>query len=268
VDGDVIFIDGSAEIHALSAVSELLDVRPRSLSADMMLSPWIRDNVAISQIRKAQIVYFPFKRQVHIALARHDGTINNMRIIADMNLGAPRISYSDAVTCESLWLRARAVDGVPSPAAGDAFGYIRLLDSETRSVDSAGYEGLFQTPHLDVGQLTGDPAMAGRRINGAELEVVFDPQAAYSRLVVDVYWDDALRIANLTYDMGSGPAGSTLGTIIIGLGILHQDQIVQRRHRLTGGGRRISLIGKNSTAGQSFSVSKFILRGTLGDERL
>jgi len=46
------------------------------------------------------------------------------------------------------------------------------------------------------------------------------------------------------------------------------DQVLNKKRRITGGGRRISLQGRNSGDGQDFSVSKFYLHFRVSDERL
>lgn len=262
LDGSVAFVDPSGELYDIGTLTEAIDVRPQSLTEATLLSPWLREHTNPAQYGKIQAIYYPAKRRGEIAMAGSQDTTNTIRLILDFN-GPLRYAWTDQLTAESLWLRKDS-SGVPRPTAGDATGNVWRLDQETRSHDGDGYLATFQTPHLDAAQLTGDLAVAGRRMNGAFLECVVDPQGDWT-LDVDVLWDGALKIYGLTFDMGQ--TGAALGNFILDQDVLGGEQVLNRKRRIAGGGRRISLIARNSGAAQNFSLSHFLLHVQMGDER-
>jgi hypothetical protein len=262
VEGDAMVVDVSGDIFALSAISQQVDGRPRSVTQEALFSPWIRANTNASQYGKIQGIYYPAKRQSWFAVAGAGATTNTYRIKTDLLSGVLKFAFSDVVVCESLWLRKDA-NGIPRPMAGDHQGTVRYLDQEARAHDGGGYQGEFQTPHTDLAFV--DLALAVRRKNGQFLELVFEPQGNWN-LFIDVIWDGRLN-ETLTFPMGGG--GTILGitsTLDVDF-ILGGDSVKTIRKRITGSGRRFSMVGRNSGAGQSFSVAKAYLHFTAGDER-
>ena len=263
VDGDAIVIDPSGEMFTLSTITVPTDVRPSSLTQQAVFSPFIRENTGAAQYGKIQGIYYPGKRQVWFAIAGFGSSINNARIKLDFNGQVPRFAFSTFVTCESLWL-AKDANNIPRPVAGDNAGLVRKLDQPSRAFDGAGYQGEFQTPHVNAGQLFGDPRLGVKTMNGQFLELVYEPTGAWD-LNVSYYWDAVLE-ETLAYSMGAA-GGAVLGTWLLGTDALGGDQVKNLQQRITGSGRRFSLAARNSGAGQDFSIAAAYLGVTLGAER-
>ena len=263
VDSDVVIADGSFMLYLLSSLSELADVRARSIFTQSDLEPFIHETTNRSQYGKVQAIYYSDKRRAEIAVAAAGSTINNRRLLVDFNRQEfIRFKLSDMVTAESLWLR-KDTNTIPRPVAGDHVGKIRLLDQANVTVDSAGYEGSFQTPHTDLAYI--EPRLAAKRKNGQFLELVFEPKGGWD-LNVDIVWDGGI-IQTVNFDMGGSQAILGTSTILDTDFVLGGDSVVTSRRRIVGGGRRFSMIGRNNGAGQDFSVAKAYLHFTPGDER-
>lgn len=264
IPDDLVFMDANANIHLLSATTEFGDVSTSNLSQAGDMSIYLQENLNLGQLQNARGIYYDGQKEVHFAVAGSGSTLVTRRIIIDYNRpDRPRFRFSTRDTCESLWLRKDS-NGVPRPTSGDAAGFVWLMDQASRSKDSAGYNGQFQTAHTDLSFVDSPIPLASRRKNGKFLELVVEPQGNWN-LSVDVLWDDAIT-QTLQFNMGT--TGASLGSFVLGTDKLAGSTVLNKKKRITGSGRRISLIGRNSGDAQDFSVSKFLLHFSLGNERL
>lgn len=261
VDNDVIFIDPSLNFHLLSAVNEFGDVSSSNLARQGHIYSFLAENFNFARLGFARAVYYPAKREAHFALGGLGSTVNNVRFVLDFNReGSIRFRYSDRDVSEAIWLK-KDVNLTPRLTIGDNAGFIWNLDQSVKSKDGAGYTGAFQTPFMDFSWL--DPKLATVRKIGQYLECVVAPTGNWN-LSVDIFWDGALT-QTVTFNMGV--SGGALGSFVLGTDKLGGDQILNRKRRITGSGRRISLAGRNSGAGEDFSVSNFYLHCLISDER-
>jgi hypothetical protein len=160
-----------------------------------------------------------------------------------------------------MWERKDA-NGIPRLVHGDDGGVINLMDQDARSNNGVGYPGRFQTAYIDLSYI--DPVIATRRKEGRFLELVVEPKGNWN-LAVEVRWDGN---PGETLQFNMGTTGSSLGSFVLGTNSLAQEQTVNRKRRLTGGGRRLSLVGSNTGDSQDFSVARMFLHYALGDERI
>lgn len=262
IDDDLLFVDAAGNFQLISAVTAFGDMSSRNLSQASEMGDFIRENLALSQLSRVQGVYYPTKREAHFAMASLGSSVNNRRLVVDFNrLGRPRFRHSDKDTCESLWLR-RDTDGILRPTSGDDAGFVWSLDQSTRSKDGAGYGGEFQIPHTDLSYI--DQSLGTRRKNAQFLELVVEPVGNWN-LSVDILWDGVVRD---TVQFNMGQTGAGLGDFVLDTDVLAGSQVLNKRRRITGSGRRFSMVGRNSGAGQDYSVAKAFLHFTPSDERL
>lgn len=261
VENDIIFLDQNGEIRLLSSIDEFGNVGTRSLSDAHSMGPWFRDNVGMATAGEFLMVYYKTKREVHLACADIGGSDNNLRVVMDFNTpGQVKFRYSSRDTPISMWVRE--VSGQPELTIGDDAGFVWRLDQEARNADSAGYLAEFQTAHTDLSYV--DPKLSTRRKNGKYLELVTEPVGNWD-LNVDIYWDGEYH-QTVTFDMGS--SGAALGSFVLDTDALGGSAINNRKRRITGSGRRISLVGRNSGADQTFSAARMFLHYTVGNEML
>tara|TARA_Y100000310_G_scaffold66242_2_gene61621 strand:- start:418 stop:1995 length:1578 start_codon:yes stop_codon:yes gene_type:complete len=260
IDDDVMFIDQGGSLHLVSAIGEFANIGSRNLSDVADLTPLIRDEINLGELQRTQCTYYIAKREVHFTLSS-SGTAYDRRLVVDLNrIDLPRFRLSTKDTNRSIWLRQDS-NGVDRPMTGDASGFAWYLDQASRAKDGAGYNGKFQTPHLDFGWL--DPSLGTKNKNGKFIELVVEPKGNWD-LSVDVLWDD-VTIDTLSFNMGV--AGSSLGSFVLNTDKLAGGNLVNKRKRMVGSGRRLSLVGRNSGNGQDFSVSKFYCGFTEGSDR-
>jgi hypothetical protein len=261
VDKDIIFVDHTCNFHALSAVQESSDAASSNITRSHDLYSFIKENFNLGQLANIRGVYYEAKREAHFAIAAAGATTNSARFVVDFNRDdMARFRYSDRDVCQSLWLR-KDTNLVSRLASGDNAGFVWNMDSDTKSKDGAGYAGSFQTPYMDFGWI--DPRFATVRKQGEYLECVVEPQGNWN-LSVDILWDGE-TVQTVLFNMGV--SGAVLGSFVLGTDKLAGSQILNRKRRIVGSGRRLSLAGTNSGAGEDFSVGHFILHAQVGDER-
>lgn len=261
IDNDIIFLDAAGNFQLLSATLEFGNMAANNLSQKFQINTFLRDNVSLTRLFQIRSMYYGNRREVHFLLSSLNSNVNDRRMVIDFNAKEPRFRFSDRDIQDSIWLRMDT-DNVQRPMIGNNVGFVYFIDQETKVKDGAGYSGLFQTPQIDFSHL--DISAAAKRKNGQFLEVVAEPKGNWN-LSVDVQWD-GVTTQTVTFNMGTGGAG--LGTFIIGTDSLGGDTLINRKRRITGGGRRFSLIARNNGSGEDFSISKFYLHSVLGDERL
>lgn len=253
IDDDVLYMDQAANLHLISATREFGNFRSSALSDIADMGPFLRNNLNLGQLAKVQSVFYEAKREVHITVAGTGSTVNNRRLVVDFNRpDLPRFRFSDRDIAVSLWLKKDS-NGVERLTMGDDAGFIFNLDQESRSNIGVGYNGEFRTANDDLSRL--DPRFGTIRKEGRFLELVVEPKGDFD-LSVDIYWDDEVT-QTVQFNMGEG--GSTLGTFVLGTDKLAGDKVLNVKKRITGGGRRFSMAGRNSGDAQDFSVARAFL---------
>jgi hypothetical protein len=262
IENDLVFMDPNADVRTISSVDDFSNIGTFSLSDISKMDDWFRDNIDFSKRKQWRCVNYTLKREVHFAMTGLDTTDNNYRVVFDIfNTKVPRFRYSTRDTPVSMWIRT--VSGKPTLVMGEDDGFIYTLDNSTRSKNGTSYNGIFQTPHLDMSHL--DPLLATKRKNFHFLEIIAEPTGNYN-LNCDIYHDNVMK-QSVSFNLGSG-VGSTLGTFVLGTDALGASTILVRKKRLTGGGRRISIRGSNSAAAEDFAIARMYLHFHVGDERI
>jgi hypothetical protein len=260
IDDDILFLEHGGEFNLISAVQEFGNLGTKSLSDVLEMTDFIHENFNKEQLHKTASVFYADNREAHFYLPGSGSTHLNIRVVFDWKREIPRFRISRRDD-EGHYIFLRKKENVRKPYIGYHDGFVYELDTEARAVEGVGYEGMFQTPHLDFSHL--DPKLATKRKSGMFLELLTIPEGNWD-LAVEVYWDGEYT-QTINFNMGS--SGVALGTFEIGVDRLAQDQLLNRKKRLMGSGRRLSLKGKNSGVSQDFSASKFFVHFKVNDER-
>ena len=264
IDNDIIYLDAAGNFQLVSATLEFGNMAANNLSQKFQINSFLHDNVNLSRLQQIRAMYYGNRREVHFLLSSLNSTVNNRRMVIDFNMAEPRFRFSDRDTMDSIWLRMD-IDNIQRPMIGDNAGFVWFLDQDTKSKAGAGYLGQFQTPQIDLSHLgPSTNNLPTKRKQGQFLEVVAEPKGNWN-LNVDIQWD-GVTTQTVTFNMGTGGVG--LGTFVIGTDTLGGDTLLNRKRRITGGGRRFSLIARNNGVGEDFSIDKFYLHFVPGDERL
>lgn len=257
IDDDIVFMDHTSAIHVLSAIQEFGNLGSRNISTVSQFDVISREILDLGELLDTQCVYYIAKRQVHFTCSTSSDAYDR-RIVLDLNrpdLG--RFSISDKDVNASIWL-VQDSNGIERPYIGDKSGFVWELDQANRSTGT-GYNGQFQTPHLDFSHL--DPALGTIEKNGKFLELVVEPKGNWS-LSVDILWDDVIH---QTLDFNLGTTGSSLGSFVLNTDKLAGSNLLNKKKVISGSGRRFSIICRNSGDGQDFSIAKFYLGFTRGN---
>ncbi|MGI9489176.1 MAG: hypothetical protein ACR2RF_25475 [Geminicoccaceae bacterium] len=270
ISDDVIMMDTSGNVHLVSAALEFGNFLNSSLSDAQDMGPFIRRNINLSGLGLVQGIFYEAKRQVHFAVPGIGSSIPERRLVVDFNRpDFPRFRFSDFDSSRSIWLY-KDPDGIPRPRIGSAGGEVFNLDTTARSleflvgsvVNTQGYEGKFRTSSDDFSRA--DPALGTLRKNGSFLELVVEPTGDWN-LSVDILWDDEVT---QTVQFNLGTTGATLGSFTLDTDKLANDRVTNKRQRITGGGRRFAIAGRNSGDAQDFSIAEAILYYKRSNERL
>jgi hypothetical protein len=258
IENDVLFVASSGFVHSLATTEELGDAKASALFPEK-IGAFVRENLNIDDINKAIAVYYPTKREWHLACTGAGYSYNNQRIVVDLHdMTNPRYRFSPRDVCESMAL-TRDSNNIARPMVGDNAGFIRILDDSTRNKDGAGYLAKFETADIELFP------KGTRRGNLQFLSVIYRPTGDYD-LTLDIYCDGAYT-QSVSVNMGSGTGGQldsfTLGTDVLGGG-----NVLNVRKRIAGDARRVKVIGYNSGANENFSVASLLLGYTSGNDRL
>lgn len=260
IDNDVLYLDAQGNFQFLSATQEFGNMAVNNLSQRFQINTFLRDNVNISVLNTVRAVYYGHKREAHFVMTALGTSVNNRRMVIDFNGEVPRFRFSDRDVNVSIWMR-QDNDMIQRPVIGDDAGTVWKLDQPARSKNSSGYTGQFQTAQIDFSHI--DIKYGVKRKNGQFLELVAEPKGNWN-LAVDIQWDG---VTTQTVQFQMGTTGAALGSFVLDTDALGGDTIINRKRRITGGGRRFSLIARNSGADEDFSISRFYLHFALGDER-
>lgn len=261
IDDDIIYLDPSGNYQLLSATTEFGDMQSSNLSKVTQIDSFVKANFNQGMFSKTRAIYYSNKREAHFAMAFSGSNTLNAEMVIDFNQAVPRYRFSDRDVNQSIWLR-KDVDLVPRPVIGDNAGFVWRLDQPVTSKDGLGYIAEFQTPHIDFDFL--DQKLATKRKNGQFLELVVEPTGNWN-LSVDIVWDGVVK---QTVQFNMGTSGASLGSFVIGTDTLGGNQVINKKRRIVGSGRRLSLIGRNSGAGEDFSLIRFYLHFGVSDERI
>lgn len=261
IEDDIMFMDTQGRLQILSSIQATGGFGTDSISDRNDLNKFMRDNLSWGgNPKKARLIYFPHKRQAHLVAHGSGSNVNNRRMVFDMADPNLRASFIDRDNPVALWVRD--VGGIKTPVIGDDAGFVWDIEQETRDFEGAAYTARFQTPELDLSEI--DPALGIVNKNGAFLEVVMEPTGNFS-LSANIFWDGELT-DSVQFNMGT--VGVALGTFVLGTDVLGAAPTLNRKRRIVGSGRRISIQFSNAELGANFSLARAYLHFTVGDERL
>lgn len=263
IDNDTIYMDSGGNLQLLSATNAFGGMMTANISQRSEMAQFMRDNIDLTNIRRATGVWYGTKQQAIFALPKKSGTGDNtLKLIVDFSNPQVGIRFltSERDTPISMWMRPD-VFGVYKPVHGDNAGFVWLMDQTARDKAGAGYIMSFETANTDLSFV--DPLLATKNKTGDFLELVFEPQGGWD-LSVQVFWDDVPG-PPLLYSMGG--AGAALGVFTLGTDVLSNTGITSIRKRIAGSGRRIKLIASNSGVDQNVAISDFYLSFRPTDER-
>jgi len=261
IDDDIIFCDTQANLHLISTIQEFGNLGSRNVSQLAGIDTFLKDQINFAAVTKARLIYHTARREVHALLPSSGQTTLDRRLTVDLNrIDFYRFRWNERDTNTDIWLNKNS-DGTIKPYIGDDAGFVWKLDQSIKSQDGEGFDSRFQTPHLDFSYL--NPKLATVKKNGKFLELVVEPKGNWS-LSADIYWD-GVYAETVLFNMGQ--VGASLDSFTLDSDVLSVDQIINRKKKITGSGRRFSVEFYNSGANEDFSISKCYLHFKPGSEK-
>ena len=258
IDNDVVFVSSEGLIHSLATVQEFGDAKASAIFPEK-IGGFVRENINVGRLNRAIAVYYPLKREWHLACASSVATVNDQRLVLDLHdIKNPRYRFSSRDTIEAMAL-TRDSNDVDKLMVGDDAGFVRLLDQSNRNKDGVAYTGRFKTAEIELFP------KGTKRANIQFIEPIFRPQGVHD-LTLDIYMDGKLT---QTATVGMGIAsGGVLGSFTLGADTLGGGNILNTRARVVGDCRRIQIDAYNSGLNEDFSVSSILVGFTIGNERV
>lgn len=269
IDNDVLYMDASGGIHALSTTNEFGDLTTSDIGELDKIPKFMHRYVNLSKLRRSVGLWYAKRNQAWFSIPLLGSDDNTLRFItvfegvAQQNTPPIRRFFmSRRDTPVIMWLRPDAAN-IPTPTHGDNAGFVWNMDTEVRSkAGLAGYPITFETANTDFGFM--DPQLATKMKGGQFLELAYEPRGAWD-LTVEVFWDDVLT-DTILFNMGSGAA--VIGSFILDTDVLASAVVKSQRVKMDGSGRRLRLVAENAGDGQDVSLSAFYVSMTLMDERV
>lgn len=258
LEDDVTWVAPDGSWHLLSATTATGSVRAEDL-AIRKLGSYIRDQVNLTRLAYAHLIYYSHKQEVQLACSASGTTAKNRRLHLDLNRRTEvgeRWVWWDADRNEALFLRK--LNEVHIPAMGDEQGRIWQLDRTSRNRNGAGYTFEWMTRDSDFGEVV--PGWQGRWKNLRFLQIEYDGRTTGTH-TVEVYTDGDLQQTIAFSLTASGlllpfTLPATLGTDAL--------RLTQRR-RLVGRGRRVAFRGTSSAADLDVSVTRLLIGLEVGE---
>lgn len=252
MEDGVAIVDHVGNLWFLSAVDAAGNVAIEPFMREQEIHVYVRENIDFGdKADLARLLWYPRKQELHAPMPTSASSVADRDLIVDMNGERPRFLVNDRDSITHVWTRRDS--GLESLVFADDDGFIWLADQEQRDKDGNAYVGEFETPPSDLSEL--DPELAVSNKNGMFLEVVMRPLGNWD-LNVDIIWDGAF-LETVSFSVGSDQAA--LGSFVLGTDALAGNLVQNKKRRIRGSGRRFSIRGRNSGAGENFSISRFFL---------
>lgn len=259
LENDAVWVAPDGSWHLISATYAIGSVHASDI-AYRKLSSIPREQLNLSKLSAAQLVYYSQKQEVHLACAASGQNAKTRRLVLDLNrqqdLGE-RWHIWDRDQNETLFLR-KAVDNTLVPVMGDNIGQVWLLDQSVRSKAGAGYTFEFFMADTDFSPFA--PQWAGKWKNLRYLQLEWDPRSA-ATLSIEV-WLDGVQRQSIAFTMAS--SGLVLPFTLPGL-FGAQTLQVSRKRRGLGRFKRLALRGVSTVAGADVSITRLIVGVSIGE---
>ena len=250
-EDDVPWIAPDGTWHLIGATTATGSVRAEDISA-RKLGAWGRDNMNLSQLPSAHLVYYSHKQELMLACHAAGVTQKGRRLhldFADRRGVGERWIWWDRDRNEALWLRKKNL--VQIPAMGDASGQVWELDRAARNAEGQPYTFEWLMADTDCSPIM--PGWQGRKKNLRFLQVEHDSRGSATH-TIEVYRDGQLR-QTLVFAFTAGQA-TLPATLPITLGA--ETLQVTKRRELKGQATRLALRGY-TTGTTDVSLARILL---------
>ena len=271
VDSDIIFMATDGYLYSLSQIEAQGEQSVRPI-LPLETSNFLRAKIRPDMAHSTQLLWYGHKRQLWVmatGVTNPFGDTLSERFVFDFHGPTPVFLYSTLLGGSSLRHYRESVAGAPQKpilCGHNAFtlsdpsqlpnGFIYQLDREARTKDGLGYTGQFETPPR--------PFFPDgiRKGNLEHLEVVFEPKGEWD-VDMEIHRDGQL---SQTIPFSQQNSGGAVGSFSLDGDVLGGTTIANKRMRALGDAQYVKLVGRNTGAGQDFSIQEMVLHFTPGAE--
>ena len=253
----VFFISSNGHIYNLEALMDPnLDLTDADITAKLNLESWITDNVDLSRLKYARLVYHETRKEVWaIYTSKTSPGLNDLCLVINIEEPRnPKIAVENRGEYFEAFALYRESDGSSEVICGGDGGLVYRANQASATIGSStGYETIIETPYTDFGYINPQLRNMKKRIDW--ITVNYIANGSYS-VLLDVFVDDRLYDTyTFTTDGNNFILGSgILDTTAIGTGGPGRDKF-----RVGGRGRRIKLRFRHSAANESFELTEAIV---------
>lgn len=282
LENDVLFLGSDGQFYLLSALISAAagqnNMAVANLGMDLEIYQFLKSAYNRDNLAQIQSNYQPFWQTAQFTVPGIGSDNNNTRLLFDFEKvrigGPPRFSYSYRDQAASITGWRDPADLIVKPIYGDYKGDIIISEQDTRTAwDGAPYPMRVQTPHSNLGEL--ELATSDRFVNFANrnklwdnLEVEYIP-FTNGTLTATIFIDGIFRERiTLILSAGGKPLGfsdTDAAAFVIGTSILAGGNVRSVVHRLTGDGRRISILFENENSGEDVALTHLFIGLRVGD---
>lgn len=255
VGQDVWFIANTGHIYSLVAAENSEDLIEANLTAQLDLEPWVEENVDLSKIRFARLIYDSENQEVHAVFTGKNGTLNDLRLVFDVSdPQRPRVSPdTDRGEIFQTGFRYIETSGNTNLYWGGSGGQIYKDNQISRNVGgTTSYSGTFRFPETDLSWVGESLSQRTKRFDW--LDVLIKPTGSYD-LTITIYIDG---ISRLTTSVSLGSTGGdfpfTLDTDRLGGG-----EVIRHKVPLGLRGQRIGIEITNNGLNENFSIAELLI---------
>ena len=257
---DLLAGNSSGTVTSLQAVQAFGDLKQGDIMSNAQVENFYRSNTSPGGYQFMNALYYEEKKQAYFTYRNQAIDNQNRLVIVDIARQTPRFLFGDKDQISTLALRKDSL-GINRPIYGNEAGFVFSMDQETKNVGGDGYNGSFQTPHMDMSFV--NPQLANKNKLFDFLTLVYEPTGSWS-VDVEVYVD-GIRKQTLNYKMMKG---NGLDEFILDVDTLGGTEPEDLRKPLSGCyGRRISFLVKNINADEDFRIEQLIVGFRVSDER-
>jgi hypothetical protein len=258
------FIGADAHIYSLNILDNPdVDIKDASITGSMFMSQWLKDNVDMTRLRDAKLLWDSNRKEVIACYTKQGSTYNDLCLVIDLqDPNKPKIAMDDRGSYfEAGWMAQDPTTNYRTLLVGGTGGTVYKANADDRSIGTAGaYTAEVKTPPTNFGWL--DPKLAQVRKRFDWLEFTLTDTGNYHGYV-SVYVDDEL-LRTYPFHLGSS-SSATLDDVTIGLApadgagktdmAFGSTALLQQKIRIGGIGQRLALKIYNSGLNEDFNIS-------------
>lgn len=251
------FIGSDGHIYSLDLVSNPdVDPRDASLTGQKQFDSWIKDNVDLTKIKFAQLIWDSNRKELWAVYRSQTANgVNDLALVIDFrDPQNPKIAVENrGAYFGAMWLHRNTSAYTELMTSGTG-GLVYKANQSTRVIGaSTGYDSRLRTADTDFSWMNQNYASYTKRFDW--LEIVYN-STTNANCYIDTFIDG--QYYN-TYTALMGRSGAVLGSFILGTDTLATFGQARAKTKIGGIGKRFGVRLRNNSANSDFSISRLLI---------